>query len=105
MPLLVGGFGPAMGRCLGDDAGQVRRARFADERTARAELVGSANTLIRTVSGWRADNTDVDGVTGARAGAERSGAPSRPPTMATTPPSGVIATSAACDAPAFAQPS
>jgi shikimate dehydrogenase len=39
--------------------------RFADERTPRAELVGAANTLVRTPNGWRADNTDVDGVTGA----------------------------------------
>lgn len=38
---------------------------FADERTARAELVGSANTLVRTDRGWRADNTDIDGVIGA----------------------------------------
>jgi shikimate dehydrogenase len=28
-------------------------------------LVGSANTLVRTQAGWRADNTDVDGVKGA----------------------------------------
>jgi shikimate dehydrogenase len=39
--------------------------RFADQRTSRAELVGAANTLVRTSTGWRADNTDVDGVTGA----------------------------------------
>jgi shikimate dehydrogenase len=31
----------------------------------RAELVGAANTLVRTSTGWRADNTDIDGVTGA----------------------------------------
>lgn len=40
---------------------------FADVRTARAELIGSANTLVRTPDGWRADCTDVDGVTGALA--------------------------------------
>ncbi|MFW0784928.1 shikimate dehydrogenase [Gordonia sp. CPCC 206044] len=40
---------------------------FADERTARAELVGSANTLVRTAAGWRADCTDIDGITGALA--------------------------------------
>jgi shikimate dehydrogenase len=39
--------------------------QFATERTLRAELVGSANTLVRTPDGWRADNTDIDGVTGA----------------------------------------
>jgi shikimate dehydrogenase len=39
--------------------------QFADVRTGRAQLVGSANTLVRTPVGWRADNTDVDGVMGA----------------------------------------
>ena len=39
--------------------------RVADERSERAELVGSANTLVRTGQGWRADNTDIDGVAGA----------------------------------------
>ena len=27
--------------------------------------MGAANTLVRTATGWRADNTDIDGVTGA----------------------------------------
>ena len=45
--------------------GKFAALRFADERTERAELVGSANTLVRTPHGWRADNTDIDGVTGA----------------------------------------
>lgn len=45
--------------------GKFAALRVADERTARAELVGSANTLVRTSRGWRADNTDIDGVTGA----------------------------------------
>lgn len=45
--------------------GKFAALEFADERTARAELVGSANTLVRTPTGWRADNTDIDGVTGA----------------------------------------
>lgn len=38
---------------------------LADVRTERAERVGSANTLVRTEGGWRADNTDIDGVVGA----------------------------------------
>lgn len=38
---------------------------IADERTDRAVLVGSANTLVRTEGGWRADCTDIDGMTGA----------------------------------------
>ncbi|MGO3327105.1 shikimate dehydrogenase [Gordonia sp. (in: high G+C Gram-positive bacteria)] len=40
---------------------------FADTATERAALIGSANTLVRSGSGWRADCTDVDGVTGALA--------------------------------------
>lgn len=38
---------------------------FADDVTERARQIGSANTLVRTDGGWRADNTDCDGVTGA----------------------------------------
>ena len=45
--------------------GKFAALRFADERTERAQLVGSANTLLHTEHRWRADNTDVDGVTGA----------------------------------------
>jgi shikimate dehydrogenase len=45
--------------------GKFAALRFADTRTDRAEHVGSANTLFRTPGGWRADNTDIDGVTGA----------------------------------------
>ncbi|WOC14219.1 shikimate dehydrogenase [Gordonia sp. MP11Mi] len=40
---------------------------FADSATPRATLIGSANTLVRSGDGWRADCTDVDGVTGALA--------------------------------------
>ncbi|UMB72322.1 shikimate dehydrogenase [Mycobacterium paraterrae] len=45
--------------------GKFAALQFADTHTERAELVGSANTLLRTPQGWRADNTDVDGVKGA----------------------------------------
>jgi len=39
---------------------------LADERTERAIAVGAANTLVRLSDGrWRADCTDVAGVTGA----------------------------------------
>jgi shikimate dehydrogenase len=39
---------------------------LADERTDRAAAVGAANTLLRRPDGrWRADCTDVAGVTGA----------------------------------------
>lgn len=37
----------------------------ADIVSERAELIGSANTLVRTPEGWRADNTDTEGVLGA----------------------------------------
>ncbi len=42
--------------------GKFAALTFADGRTPRAELVGSASTLVRTDAGWRADNTDVEGV-------------------------------------------
>ncbi|OAK54314.1 shikimate dehydrogenase [Rhodococcoides kyotonense] len=45
--------------------GKVAALNVADERTDRAVLAGSANTLVRTATGWRADCTDVDGVAGA----------------------------------------
>ncbi len=38
---------------------------FADTATRRAELMGSANTLVRQDDGWLADNTDTEGVLGA----------------------------------------
>ncbi|MDT5338018.1 MAG: shikimate dehydrogenase [Mycobacterium sp.] len=65
LPKLVGGFGPEWVGLSVTMPGKFAALRFADERTARAELLGSANTLVRTSSGWRADNTDIDGVTGA----------------------------------------
>ncbi len=68
LPGLVGSFG---GEWVGVSVtmpGKFAALAFADERTARADLVGSANTLVRTATGWRADNTDVDGVTGALGG-------------------------------------
>ena len=65
LPTLVGGFGPEWVGVSVTMPGKFAALRFADERTGRAELVGSANTLVRTDTGWRADNTDVDGVTGA----------------------------------------
>ncbi|WP_027020221.1 shikimate dehydrogenase [Corynebacterium sputi] len=45
--------------------GKFDALNFADEVTERARLVGSANTLVRTETGWLADNTDADGVAGA----------------------------------------
>jgi shikimate dehydrogenase len=65
LPGVVGGFGPAWVGVSVTMPGKFAALQFADERTERAELVGSANTLLRTSCGWRADNTDIDGVTGA----------------------------------------
>lgn len=65
LPALVRGFGPEWVGVSVTMPGKFAALQFADERTARAELVGSANTLVRTGAGWLADNTDVDGVTGA----------------------------------------
>ena len=65
LPGVVGGFGPEWVGVSVTMPGKFAALRFADERTDRAELVGSANTLLRTSRGWRADNTDIDGVLGA----------------------------------------
>jgi len=70
LPALVGGFGPEWVGVSVTMPGKFAALRFADERTARAELVGSANTLVRCAAGWRADNTDIDGVVGALGRAE-----------------------------------
>jgi shikimate dehydrogenase len=65
LPGLVAGFGPEWVGVSVTMPGKFAALRFADERTARAELIGSANTLVRSEAGWRADNTDIDGVKGA----------------------------------------
>jgi shikimate dehydrogenase len=65
LPEVVGGFGSEWVGVSVTMPGKFAALRFADERTERAELVGSANTLLRTPHGWRADNTDIDGVKGA----------------------------------------
>ena len=65
LPGLLAGFGPEWVGVSVTMPGKFAALRFADERTARAELVGSANTLVRSEAGWRADNTDIDGVKGA----------------------------------------
>ncbi len=62
---VVGGLGPEWVGVSVTMPGKFAALRFADQHTERAALVGSANTLARTPTGWRADNTDVDGVAGA----------------------------------------
>jgi shikimate dehydrogenase len=67
LPGVVGGFGPEWVGVSVTMPGKFAALRFADEHTERAAQVGSANTLLRTPAGWRADNTDIDGVSGALA--------------------------------------
>jgi shikimate dehydrogenase len=45
--------------------GKAAAAAAAQSRGSRVDLLGAANTLLRTPEGWRAENTDVDGVIGA----------------------------------------
>ena len=73
LPVLVAGLGPEWVGLSVTMPGKFAALAFADERTPRAQLVGSANTLVRTATGWRADNTDVDGVVGALGSAEPTG--------------------------------
>ncbi|MCX7443821.1 shikimate dehydrogenase [Corynebacterium sp. P7003] len=47
--------------------GKFAALEVAREVTARAEMIGSANTLVRVPGGWRADNTDCEGVVEALA--------------------------------------
>lgn len=65
LPGVVAGFGPEWVGVSVTMPGKFAALRVADEATDRARLLGSANTLVRTAKGWRADNTDVDGVVGA----------------------------------------
>lgn len=65
LPALLRSLGPEWVGVSVTMPGKFAALAFADERTERAELVGSANTLVRTDHGWRADNTDIDGVAGA----------------------------------------
>ncbi|MFI5717016.1 shikimate dehydrogenase [Nocardia sp. NPDC051750] len=68
LPRLVDGLGPEWVGLSVTMPGKEAALAYANARTERAVLVGSANTLVRTESGWRADCTDVDGVLGALRG-------------------------------------
>lgn len=70
LPSLVKSFGPEWVGVSVTMPGKFAALEVADERTRRAELVGSANTLLHIEHGWRADNTDVDGVVGALGGVD-----------------------------------
>ena len=65
LPALVDGLDSAWVGLSVTMPGKVAALHYANRRTERADLVGSANTLVRTEDGWRADCTDVDGVRGA----------------------------------------
>lgn len=65
LPGLVAGLGPEWVGVSVTMPGKFAALAFADESTRRADNIGSANTLVRTATGWLADNTDVDGVSGA----------------------------------------
>ncbi len=65
LPSLVRGLGPEWVGLSVTMPGKFAALEIADQRTRRAQMVGSANTLVRTERGWRADNTDIDGVAGA----------------------------------------
>ncbi|ONM50276.1 shikimate dehydrogenase [Nocardia donostiensis] len=69
LPGLVDGLGPEWVGLSVTMPGKEAALAYASARTERAVLVGSANTLVRTPDGWRADCTDVDGVLGALRGA------------------------------------
>ena len=65
LPDLVGELSPEWVGLSVTMPGKRVALEVADERTERAVLVGSANTLVRTKTGWRADCTDIDGMIGA----------------------------------------
>lgn len=65
LPTLVATLGPEWVGLSVTMPDKFAALAVAEQRTARAERVGSANTLVRTPTGWLADNTDVDGVRGA----------------------------------------
>ncbi|WP_235681045.1 shikimate dehydrogenase [Tomitella gaofuii] len=65
LPGLVGALGPEWVGLSVTMPGKFAALAVAAERTARAELVGAANTLVRVPAGWRADCTDIDGVAAA----------------------------------------
>ncbi|MFZ2177925.1 MAG: shikimate dehydrogenase, partial [Rhodococcus sp. (in: high G+C Gram-positive bacteria)] len=65
LPGLVSGLGPEWVGLSVTMPGKIAALEFATERTDRAAIIGSANTLVRIDGGWCADCTDVDGVSGA----------------------------------------
>lgn len=67
LPAFLGGLGPEWaGLSLTMPLKEVA-LEVADECSPLALRVGAANTLLRVPAGWRAENTDVEGVRGALA--------------------------------------
>ncbi|MTD17307.1 shikimate dehydrogenase [Nakamurella sp. YIM 132087] len=74
LPALVREAGPEWVGFSVTMPGKAAAAEVATERSARVEVLGVANTLVRNISGgWMAENTDVDGVRGALQAAGVSG--------------------------------
>jgi shikimate dehydrogenase len=72
LPAFVAGLGEDWAGLAVTMPGKRAALALADEHTARAVAVGAANTLIPLGQGrWRADCTDVAGVTGALTAAGR----------------------------------
>ncbi|SKV19051.1 shikimate dehydrogenase [Mycobacteroides abscessus subsp. abscessus] len=69
LPDVVGSAGPEWVGFSVTMPGKFAALRFASTSTERARSIGAANTLVRSGDGWHADNTDVDGVSGALSGA------------------------------------
>ncbi|MBV9313505.1 MAG: shikimate dehydrogenase [Pseudonocardia sp.] len=66
LPGLVDGLGPEWVGLSITMPGKRAALNRADVRTERAVAVGAANTLVRLPDGgWRADCTDIDGVSGS----------------------------------------
>lgn len=65
LPRIVGGADESYAGFSVTMPGKFAALDFASETTDRARAIGSANTLVRIPGGWRADNTDCDGVSGA----------------------------------------
>ncbi|WP_078277934.1 shikimate dehydrogenase [Mycobacteroides franklinii] len=69
LPDVVGGAGPEWVGFSVTMPGKFAALEVASSSTDRARSIGAANTLVHSGKGWHADNTDVDGVSGALTGA------------------------------------
>ena len=65
LPAIVGGADESYRGFSVTMPAKFAALEFATEATERARAIGSANTLTRVSGGWRADNTDCEGIAGA----------------------------------------